>query len=74
MDKIKMIEELEEQIFAREQLLKDKLDNENYFILDREVVDKRTFETVRAATEKEIKYFYEIRLIQLHIKEIRRNA
>lgn len=69
-----MIVELEEQIFAREVILKEKLDNEHYFILDREVVDDRTFETVRKATEKEIAYFYEIRLLQLKIKELNRNA
>jgi hypothetical protein len=69
-----MIVELEEQIFAREVILKEKLDNEHYFILDREVVDDRTFETVRKATEKEIIYFYEIRLMQLKIKELNRNA
>lgn len=69
-----MIVELEEQIFAREVILKEKLDNEHYFILDREVVDDRTFETVRKATAKEIVYFYEIRLMQLKIKELNRNA
>ena len=73
MEKImNQINELEEQIFAREVLIKSVLDNEDYMILDGEIIDKKTFETVRKATEKELQWFYDIRLMQLHIKELKR--
>jgi hypothetical protein len=45
---------------------------EGQFILDDEVVDEETFETVRPATEYELELFYGIRLSQLKIKEIKR--
>ena len=48
----------------------ESLDNKDYMILDREVIDVNTFETVRKATEDEITWFYEIRLSQLKIKEL----
>jgi hypothetical protein len=40
-------------------------------ILDREVIDDVTFETIRPATEFELEMFYKIRLNELKIKEIR---
>ena len=45
---------------------------EGQFILDGEVVDEETFETVRPATKYELELFYGIRLSQLKIKEIKR--
>lgn len=41
------------------------------FILDGEIVDEETFETVRPATEHELELFYGIRLAELKIKEIK---
>jgi hypothetical protein len=54
---------------------KDELElllEEGQFILDNEVVDEETFETLRPATEHEIDLFYGIRLLELKIKEIKR--
>ena len=67
---LNQISELEDNISMRKAWLLESLDNEDYMILDREVVDVNTFETVRKATEDEITWFYEIRLTQLKIKEL----
>lgn len=64
------IQELEEQIFAREAILSNELYDEGYMILDGEIIDKVTFETIRKTTDRENQYFYEIRLMQLKIKEL----
>lgn len=50
----------------------ESLLEEGQFILDNEVVDEETFETLRPATEREIDLFYGIRLLELKIKEIKR--
>lgn len=50
----------------------ESLLEEGQFILDEEVVDKETFETIRPATEREIDLFYGIRLLELKIKELKR--
>ena len=67
---LNQISELEDNISMRKAWILESLDNEDYMILDREVVDIGTFETVRKATEDEITWFYEIRLSQLKIKEL----
>lgn len=67
---LNQISELEDNISMRKAWILESLDNEDYMILDREVVDIGTFETVREATEDEITWFYEIRLSQLKIKEL----
>lgn len=67
---INQINELEDNISMRKAWILESLDNEDYMILDREVIDVNTFETVRKATEDEITWFYEIRLSQLKIKEL----
>jgi hypothetical protein len=67
---LNQISKLEDNISMRKALILESLDNEDYMILDREVVDISTFETVRKATEDEITWFYEIRLSQLKIKEL----
>lgn len=67
---LNQISELEDNISMRKAWILESLDNEDYMILDREVVDVNTFETVRKATEDEITWFYEIRLSQLKIKEL----
>lgn len=70
---LNQISELEDNISMRKAWLLESLDNEDYMILDREVVDVNTFETVRKATEDEITWFYEIRLTQLKIKELEKS-
>ena len=50
----------------------ESLLEEGQFILDEEVVDEETFETIRPATEHELDLFYGIRLIELKIKELKR--
>lgn len=40
--------------------------------LDDEIVDTKTFETIRKATDEEREMFYNIRLIRLKIKEMER--
>jgi hypothetical protein len=67
---LNQISELEDNISVRKAWILESLDNEDYMILDREVVDISTFETVRKATEDEMTWFYEIRLSQLKIKEL----
>ena len=67
---LNQISELEDNISMRKAWILESLDNEDYIILDREVIDIGTFETVRKATEDEITWFYEIRLSQLKIKEL----
>jgi hypothetical protein len=67
---LNQISELEDNISMRKAWILESLDNEDYIILDREVIDISTFETVRKATEDEITWFYEIRLSQLKIKEL----
>ena len=61
---------LEDNISMKKAWILESLDNKDYMILDREVIDVNTFETVRKATEDEITWFYEIRLSQLKIKEL----
>ena len=70
---LNQISELEDNISMRKAWILESLDNEDYMILDREVVDVNTFETVRKATEDEITWFYEIRLTQLKIKELEKS-
>ena len=70
---INQINELEHNISMRKAWIIESLDNEDYMILDREVVDVNTFETVRKATEYEITWFYEIRLSQLKITELEKS-
>lgn len=70
---LNQISELEDNISMRKAWILESLDNEDYMILDREVVDVNTFETVRKATEDEITWFYEIRLSQLKIKELEKS-
>lgn len=67
---LNQISELEDNISMKKAWILESLDNKDYMILDREVVDINTFETVRKATEDEITWFYEIRLSQLKIKEL----
>jgi hypothetical protein len=67
---LNQISELEDNISMRKAWILESLDNKDYMILDREVVDISTFETVRKATEDEMTWFYEIRLSQLKIKEL----
>lgn len=67
---LNQISELEDNISMRKAWILESLDNKDYMILDREVIDVNTFETVRKATEDEITWFYEIRLSQLKIKEL----
>lgn len=67
---LNQISELEDNISMRKAWILESLDNEDYMILDREVIDISTFETVRKATEDEMTWFYEIRLSQLKIKEL----
>ena len=69
----KEIELLEGLITQYEISIEFSLD-ENQFILDGEVVDETTFETVRKATDKELEWFYGIRLSKLRIKELKNNA
>ena len=38
--------------------------------LDGEIVDKKTFETVRKATSEEVESFYNIRILKLRLREM----
>lgn len=70
---LNQISELKDNISMRKAWILESLDNEEYMIFDREVVNVNTFETVRKATEDEITWFYEIRLLQLKIKELEKS-
>ena len=64
---------LQNEIEECKRMLNIHLKN-NEMILDREVIDDETFETIRPATEFELEMFYKIRLNELKIKEIKKNA
>jgi hypothetical protein len=64
------INELELNIHAYEFLLDECMENGKYMILDGEVLDSKTFDTIRDATEKELTFFYGIRVLGLKVKEL----
>lgn len=64
----KYLETLNELVVC-ENFLARIIPNEMMF-LDGEIVDKKTFETIREATNEEIESFYNIRLLELRLKEL----
>ncbi len=59
------------ELIACKSFLTRSIPNEMMF-LDNEIVDKKTFETVRVATNEEIESFYNIRVLELRLKEMLR--
>lgn len=59
------------KFLTNKSLLDKSIPNGTTFI-DGEIVDNKTFETVRKATNKEVELFYNIRILKLKLKEMLR--
>lgn len=59
------------KLLTNKSLLDKSIPNGTTFI-DGEIVDNKTFETVRKATNKEVELFYNIRILKLKLKEMLR--
>lgn len=59
------------KLLTNKSLLDKSIPNGTTFV-DGEIVDNKTFETVRKATNKEVELFYNIRILKLKLKEMLR--
>lgn len=61
--------EILNELLTCESFLKRSIPNDMMF-LDGEIVNRKTFETVREASNEEIESFYNIRILKLRLKEL----
>ena len=61
--------EMLDELLVYKSLLKRNIPKDMMF-LDGEIVDKKTFETVRKATSEEVESFYNIRILKLRLREM----
>lgn len=66
-----MRDQIKEEIKLLEESLKESFEGLEF--IDGDLVDVKTFETVRKATKEEFCNFYKIRLLKLQLRNLERN-